>query len=243
MIIPECGVLGINAWSFPNTIDPILGVYGADQSTLLAGDTIDPGADSDVSTTLVVQPGLYYILIHDADDSDSNADGYFLTLTFTAQPLDVTVLQAGITLSAVTEGVTYQWLDCANANAPIPGADQQDFVPSANGTYAVVLSNGNCTDTSTCIVVNTVGITELSAPGSFILASPNPATDQIRLALPNGALPGSVQVYIHDATGHRVLSSLLSSKDGVINVAALASGSYHGWLVLNNQAHRFRFVK
>lgn len=45
---------------------------------------------------------------------------------------------------------SYQWIDCGNSNAEIVGETSHIFEPSVSGSYAVVVSNGTCSDTSDC---------------------------------------------------------------------------------------------
>jgi hypothetical protein len=59
------------------------------------------------------------------------------------------------TLTAISSGFSYQWINCGVGNAPISGANQQSFTPTTTGTYACVLINGaSCSDTSNCVFVD-----------------------------------------------------------------------------------------
>jgi len=61
------------------------------------------------------------------------------------------------------QNVSYQWLDCNNAYATIPGATQPIFTAVQNGSYAVEVSQGACKDTSTCYSIFTIGLEEPNA--------------------------------------------------------------------------------
>ena len=84
--------------------------------------------------------------------------------------LDVSVSFAGNALTANAPDKSYQWFDCANF-ASIPGETNQVFTPSANGSYAVIVTDGVCSDTSMCTSI-TVGIKSIE--GTKINLFPNP---------------------------------------------------------------------
>jgi hypothetical protein len=72
-------------------------------------------------------------------------------------------------------GATYQWLDCTNNFALIVGETSQSFTATSNGNFAVIVTENNCTDTSSCINITGIGINEMM--GSFnITISPNPSS-------------------------------------------------------------------
>jgi Concanavalin A-like lectin/glucanases superfamily len=75
-------------------------------------------------------------------------------------PVDVGVTPLNINLFADANGAQLQWLDCNNGFAAIPGATGTQFTPTANGSYAVEVTQGGCTDTSACYAVVGVGIDE-----------------------------------------------------------------------------------
>ena len=106
------------------------------------------------------------------DDGNGNISTQNQNVVIT--PIDNTVTQVdAITLSADASGYTYQWVDCNNGNTAINGATSQTFVASANGNYAVEVSNGMCSVTSSCTVINSVGIEENQLENTFMVY-PNP---------------------------------------------------------------------
>ena len=42
-----------------------------------------------------------------------------------------------------------QWIDCNNGQ-PVAGATSQSFAATTPGTYAVIVTDGACSDTSEC---------------------------------------------------------------------------------------------
>ena len=68
-------------------------------------------------------------------------------------------------------------MDCDNNYAVINGETDASYTPTANGNYAVELTENGCTDTSACVAITTVGIIENTFNEDFTLY-PNP-TDGI----------------------------------------------------------------
>jgi hypothetical protein len=75
-------------------------------------------------------------------------------------------------LSANQVGATYQWVDCDNGNAPISGEIGQTFTATVNGNYAVEVTVGGCTETSSCEAVTGVGVKEVA--NNTVSIYPNP---------------------------------------------------------------------
>jgi hypothetical protein len=80
---------------------------------------------------------------------------------------DTSVAVSGATLTANASAATYQWLDCGNGFAVIGTATSQAFTATANGSYAVAVTEHSCTDTSSCHTVNVVDIHEQSLTKTF----------------------------------------------------------------------------
>jgi len=65
-------------------------------------------------------------------------------------------------LTATQTGATYQWLDCLNGFQPIAGETNQSFTPSNDGNYAVEITVNGCSDTSSCFLIEIIGVDELN---------------------------------------------------------------------------------
>ena len=81
--------------------------------------------------------------------------------------IDNDVNQIGTLLTAVQNGVSYQWLDCDNNYSAINGEANQTYTPTTTGYFAVELTStdacgGVQVDTSTCNLVDYTGIGELN---------------------------------------------------------------------------------
>ena len=100
-----------------------------------------------------------------------------VTLDLTINTVDISVTENSPTLTANVSGATYQWVDCNNSYAVLTAETNQSFTATVNGSYAVVVSNNNCIDTSDCIDVIKAGIYESSLE-SVLTVYPNPFTNQ-----------------------------------------------------------------
>lgn len=87
-----------------------------------------------------------------AKDTISTADGCdsIITLNFTLNSIDTTITKSGNTLISNATGVNYQWVNCDNNYTALSGQTNSSFTPTTNGSYAVILNNGSCIDTSHC---------------------------------------------------------------------------------------------
>jgi hypothetical protein len=98
-----------------------------------------------------------------------------LYLTVNSVDVSVTVNNDVITANA-TEGV-FQWLDCNNSYAPINGAISQSYSATENGNYAVVVTQGLCSDTSACVPITNLVLGSFSPERLTIY--PNPVSDEL----------------------------------------------------------------
>lgn len=121
--------------------------------------------------------------------------------------LQITTVNAGATVSGAvctatgtTAGATFQWIDCAN-NTPIAGATSLNYTATANGNYAVIMTIGNCSDTSNCVSVTGIGIEE-NTFATKVNLYPNPNSGAFVIDL--GANYEDVSVVITDLAGRTV---------------------------------------
>ncbi len=70
----------------------------------------------------------------------------------------LTVLQPTIIANATN--VSYQWVDCNNNFSPIPNETSQSFTALTNGNYAVIFTENGCSQMSSCVNINQVGVIE-----------------------------------------------------------------------------------
>ncbi|OIQ24933.1 MAG: hypothetical protein BM555_06920 [Crocinitomix sp. MedPE-SWsnd] len=120
-------------------------------------------------------PGEYTVLV---DDGGCVTADTFQIANGTA--VDVAVSQNKNTLTAQLAGATYQWIDCSD-DSPIVGATSQTFTATSNGSYACIVTDGGCSDTSACSPVTSVGVEELKQVTLKLF--PNPTSNEINLVV------------------------------------------------------------
>ena len=153
----------------------------------------------------------------------SNGCDSVVTLLLTVTTIDNGVSQLDYnTLQAdYIFGTAYQWIDCDNNNAPIAGATTLTFDATANGNYAVIITDGACSDTSMCMPITTIGIDEFDAASLSIY--PNPTSGELTVDI---AELDAKQFTMYDATGRIVMTGDLTKGVNHISIVHLARGTY-----------------
>ena len=104
-----------------------------------------------------------------------------INISVSVIPIDSSVTVSGTTITAVSSGGTYEWLNCSTGFSVISGETAQSFTAPANGSYAMKISENGCIDTSSCYTFTTVGVDQNY--NSEFSIFPNPATDFVTIKL------------------------------------------------------------
>ena len=83
-------------------------------------------------------------------------------------------------IQSLAMNATYQWLDCDNDYSEIQDENNAFYQAYSNGSYAVIVTQGLCTDTSNCVSIQTVGV--LNNDLINIAVQPNPTFGRIYLS-------------------------------------------------------------
>jgi len=138
-----------------------------------------------------------------------------ITLDLTIYNIDLGVSNTWPILTANATNATYQWLDCDNNYTPIAGETSQVYIANSfTGNYAVEVTQNNCTDTSGCESVNTVGLTDNFR--QVISIYPNPTTGVVTITGAEGISR------IYDIYGRLVLTS----NSNTLDISEAATGIY-----------------
>tara|TARA_R110002050_G_scaffold300722_2_gene471897 strand:+ start:37718 stop:40324 length:2607 start_codon:yes stop_codon:yes gene_type:complete len=164
----------------------------------------------------------YYANNSNARFTLTNAAGCdsIVRLFLTISPVDVTTTRNGLLISANATGMTYQWIDCSD-NSKIAGATAQSYYVQANGDYAVIVTDGGCSDTSDCVNFTNVGINEAELVG--ISVYPNPISDALNIDIGSNA---SLKITITNSVGEVVYQSTSHNQITTVSMAKMASGMY-----------------
>ena len=161
-----------------------------------------------------------------------------VTVTVNALPNAVAIQADPVTLVATPAGATYQWIDCASGQI-IADATNDTLVASANGSYAVIVTNANgCSDTSDCMIVDQVG---LYFPESAVIGLyPNPTNGMVTLEIP--AQEGAT-AFVYDTQGKLILTVANAKNGEQFDLSTLSTGVYTFRVTLNNLTHIEKVVK
>ncbi len=151
--------------------------------------------------------------------TNNNCDS-IVNLNLTIEPLDTSVFQIGNTLKAGLDGASYQWIDC-KTQLPIATMTNQIYSPAANGSYAVIINNGQCSDTSGCIQLTNVATHESQDPAIRIYPNPTKGIIQVQMSDFTEA-----EILVIDMLGKEVMKFSTNDQTKTIDLSGLNSGLY-----------------
>jgi|GEM_PF-1764051 len=170
----------------------------------------------------------------------ANCDS-IITINLTINSVsDLTTSISGAAITANNANGTYRWLDCDAGNTAIAGETGQSFTPSANGNYAVEITESGCVDTSECVEVNTVGIDE-STFGSGFTLYPNPTRGDFSVDL--GREYNSISVSLTDLSGRIIVLKSYDKTDVVQLEINQPAGMYFVIIESDDQKAIIQLIK
>ena len=152
--------------------------------------------------------------------TDSGCDSV-ITISLTINDEAVSLESDGVVLTAYPADAEYVWIDCNDDYAIIPGETEQTFTPTELGSYAVIVTNEDCVDTTDCFDLLGVGIRNLPNDNIFTL-NPNPSSGNITFTAES-----AMQVRIYNQLGKFVLETKVETGANQINLKGLADGIYY----------------
>jgi Secretion system C-terminal sorting domain len=141
-----------------------------------------------------------------------------ITVALTVENINSTITQNGLTLTCAESGAQYQWIDCIT-NTVIAGANGQSYNVSSNGSYAVIITTNNCSDTSACYIVNSVDVWDNHF--SQFSFHPNPASEIVNFNAPAGST-----ISLYNSIGEQVICLYNTSSSISLDVSTLPDGFY-----------------
>ncbi|WP_118974431.1 T9SS type A sorting domain-containing protein [Taibaiella koreensis] len=207
---------------------------------VIRGDTVqlaDTGCKQYVlNSNTYTESGVYTQIYTNTAGCDS-----VLVLNLLVNKPDTSVSLSGRMLSALsTDGDHYRWIDC-NDNSPVPGATTQQFTPVEDGSYALVITVGGCSDTSACYQVG-AGTSIRTPSGNRVKLYPNPVKDV--LFIEAAQVLDHASLRLTDIMGKTVLlQQQLSGRSFRISTAGLPPGIYFVELAEGSRASKAKLVK
>ena len=147
--------------------------------------------------------------------TSSNGCDSIVTLNLTITTIDTSTTTSGETISSNSVNGTYQWIDCNNGNEAVIGETGKSFKVMTNGSFAVVITENNCSDTSACIDITGVGFNELQL-NSPISVFPNPNNGSFRINLGIGNKINSIEIL--NMAGQVIFESEVDQSEIEINL-------------------------
>lgn len=181
--------------------------------------------------------GNYQVIYSNSAGCDS-----IVSLNVSVTKQDTSVLVNGITLVSLQTSGTFQWVNCSNGFTPVAGATSPIFTPSINGSYAVILNESGCVDTSACVNVTSVWINETH--NEITLIYPSPAAQVVYFNLPFNASEQIIEIY--DEFGRFISSMKTTGSVTSYDVTKFAPGAYNYRILLNSvvvKNGRFEVIK
>ena len=188
----------------------------------------EPNSHGYVMFEVSPKPGLAHgtIIRNDADiffdfNSPIQTNTVMSTLVSSIPVVDASVSVTNKTLFANMNGARYEWIVCDSGFVD-PADTFQSFTPTVRGTYAVIVTNQGCSETSDCYFVNPLGIEGSLKSGVRIY--PNPNSGSFQIELPEGILDGVLE--IRDMGGKLVYRQELGQQPNQTFDIEMKSGFY-----------------
>ena len=186
------------------------------------------------------QNGIVYSATGSYDHTFTNIQGCdsVTTLALTIGTLETVITFANDTISPTFTGDSYQWLDC-NSNTAIANATDSLYIPTANGIYALIMTQGACADTSNCVAIAHLSVEENELNLSA-LVYPNPSTDNITIQTDDNAI---LSFILTDLNGKVLIAQEKLTANETINIEKLASGIYLLQIRSENKTQTIQLIK
>jgi len=158
-----------------------------------------------------------------------------LTISVTIKSAYTGMSVSGSTYTALASPATYQWVQCP-AMTPIIGETNQTFTaPPEGGTFAVIVMENGCTDTSVCYNINSIGVAEI--PDDRILKLyPNPTNGDFRILLDRSYT--DIKAMIYDVRSRLVLTKSFYNVNEIDFNTNLETGMYTVILLIDDELGR-----
>lgn len=198
------------------------------------------GCDSIVTLNLIIQGDSYSnVTLYTTDAIEYNGITYSEEGSYTQElesafgcdsiiyiqvdimEVNFNVQNSGGTLSGNQQGISYQWVDCNNNNAPIAGATSSTYTPTQSGSFALVVYGNDGSVMSDCIEVFIIAVEQNDQIKVAIY--PNPASDRIQFS---NAVNIFQSLEIYSVNGDLVSTHTLTSGSQTIMIDHLPLGVY-----------------
>ncbi len=184
-----------------------------------ATDNCEGSITGTTSTTFPITTQGTTIVTWTFNDGNGNTSTQNQTVVVTNINATTTASIDGVTLTSDITGDSYQWINC-NGNIPIAGETDANYTATTNGSYAVIVTDGACVDTSACAAVTSVSLNTLIV--DHLKLFPNPTHDGHF----NLTFDGEIHsIIVMDLTG-REIPVEVDLQAGSVDASNLSNGKY-----------------
>ena len=159
-------------------------------------------------------------------------------LNLTIDTVNTSIEVNALEIQSLASNATYQWLDCDNDYSEIQDENSALYQATSNGSYAVIVTEGLCTDTSNCVSIQTVGV--FNNDKIILGVQPNPTTGQLYLSGLNDNLVMD-KIELRNSIGELIKE--LDMNDFKIDISHYSNGLYYLHLFLNGDEMIVKVIK
>jgi hypothetical protein len=194
---------------------------GLDLSYCIEGDedtlvpSVTGGTFAGNITGDIFDPELATLGLNTLTYTTVTVEGCTSTTSQTTEVFDLPVssfVRNGLTLTADASGadISYKWYSCSG-DSIISGENDQILEVIENGSYALIVTNSGCTDTSECQVIDDVGLSQEEKTSVNIYPNPNNGLFTIDLT-------SDSELKVYDAIGKLIHSKRLKVGANVLDL-------------------------
>lgn len=139
--------------------------------------------------------------------------------------IDTQVSISGNSLTANEDNAKYQWVKCPGFVA-IQSATSRSFEPSESGLYAVIITNGECSDTSSCHYYSYISVLNDKLSSQTVLIYPNPNDGSLNINLKSSTELNIGYITICNSMNEIIHKAQITESRFSVDLSNIASGVY-----------------
>jgi len=202
-----------------------------------ATDNVDGSVTATTDASLLITTQGTTVITWTYTDASGNIRTQTQNVVYT--PIDNSVTQNNEVLTVNATGYTYQWIDCDNNNNAIPGETGQSFTATANGNYAVIISNGTCSVTSDCVSVSNLGIQTLGSHNFRLY--PNPTDGMFNIDL--NKQYNEIEITVYNILGQNIFTQTYKNVQFISLQPNLKRGVFYVAIKADNENAYVKAIK
>lgn len=178
--------------------------------------------------------GLYTLSVIDTNGC-RNSTSHYVNLIY----INSTVSVLGNTLIANSQNASYQWMYCDSAI--LIGQDSSVFQVQQSGSYALIVYENGCIDTSACIPVTLTSLNLISS--NTINLYPNPVINKLFVELLKSS--GDFDFELYSSSGNLIKKKNLKHQTSKyeFDLSDISEGMYFVIITNGEVVYRYKIIK